>query len=275
MIISRTLGHPVEKSPKMSSSYRGRAFDRQQRILHHVRSEGRAVVSEIADLFAISPATLRRDLRTLEAQRLIVRSYGAFYPTDIGRHETPVIHRRKARTEERLAIAEAAVSLMADVETVFLDEGALPEDLVAPMGKLQRLTVVTRSLTVAAELGRQTDHDVIVVGGRLRPTTMGTVDRWATDMLAELNVDLAIMGANGVSLERGLTTPDPAVAQAKAAAMVAARQSALLCEHTRFGVTAFAKFADVSELTWIVTGTRLSRTTAQRYSAEGPRVLRV
>lgn len=259
----------------MSSTFRGRAFDRQQRILTYVRNEGRAVVSEIADLFSISPATLRRDLRTLEGQRLIVRSYGVFYPTDIGRYETPVVYRHKARTEERLAIAEAAVSLMSDVGTVFLDEGALPEDLVAPMIRLPRLTVVTRSLTVAAELGRQTDHDVIVVGGRLRPATMGTVDRWATDMLGELNVDLAIMGANGVSIDRGLTTPDPAVAQAKAAAMVAARQSALLCEHTRFGVTSFAKFADVAELTWIVTGTQLPRTTAQRYSTVGPKVIRV
>ena len=259
----------------MSSTFRGRAFDRQQRILSYVRGEGRAVVSEIADLFSISPATLRRDLRALESQRLIVRSYGVFYPTDIGRHETPVVNRHKARTEERLAIAEAAVSLMADVGTVFLDEGALPEDLIGPMVAMKRLTVVTRSVTVAAELGRRTDHEVIVVGGRLRPTTMGTVDRWATTMLGELNVDLAIMGANGVSIDRGLTTPDPAVAQTKAAAMVAARQAALVCEHTRFGVTSFAKFADVAELSWIVTGRQLPRTTAQRYSAVGPRVLRV
>ncbi|GAA2207271.1 DeoR/GlpR family DNA-binding transcription regulator [Nonomuraea monospora] len=259
----------------MSSSFHGRAFDRQQRILSHVRNEGRAVVSEIADLFAISPATLRRDLRALETQRLIARSYGVFYPTDIGRYETPVAYRHKARTEERLVIAEAAVAMMADVSTVFLDEGALPEDLVGPMRRLQRMTVVTRSLTVAAELGRQTDHDVIVVGGRLRPTTMGTVDRWATAMLAELNVDLAFMGANGVSIERGLTTPDPAVAQAKTAAMQAARECVLLCEHTRFGVASFAKFADVGELSWVITGKQLSRASAQRYGASGPKVLRV
>ncbi|MCK2215348.1 DeoR/GlpR family DNA-binding transcription regulator [Actinomadura sp. ATCC 31491] len=259
----------------MSSSFQGRAFDRQQRILDHVRSEGRAVVSEIAGLFAISPATLRRDLRTLEAQRLIVRSYGAFYPTDIGRYETPVEYRHKARSEERLAIAEAAVDLMADVGTVLLDEGALPEDLVGPMRRLERMTVVTRSLTVAAELGRHTEHDVIIVGGRVRPATMGTVDRWATAMLGELNVDLAFMGANGVSIERGLTTPDPAVAQAKSAAMRAARQVVLLCEHTRFGVTSFAKFADVEQLAWIITGKQLSRSSAQRYGAVGPRVLRV
>nr|WP_236667070.1 DeoR/GlpR family DNA-binding transcription regulator [Nonomuraea sp. K271] len=260
---------------KVSSSFRGRAFDRQQRILTYVRSEGRAVVSDIADLFSISPATLRRDLRALEAQRLIARSYGVFYPTDIGRFETPVEHRRKAKTEERLMIAEAAVAMMVDVDTVFLDEGALPEDLVGPMRRLQRMTVVTRSLTIAAELNRLTDHDVIMVGGRLRPKTMGTVDRWATGMLAELNVDLAFMGTNGVSLDRGLTTPDPAVAQAKTAALQAARQTVLVCEHTKFGVASFAKFADIEQLTYVITGKQLSRATAQRYGASGPKVLRV
>ena len=65
------------------------------------------------------------------------------------------------------------------------------------------------------------------------------------------------------------------VAQAKTAAMQAARQSALLCEHTRFGVTSFAKFADVGQLTWVITGKQLSQASAQRYSAAGPRVLRV
>lgn len=259
----------------MSSMFRGRAFDRQQEILSFVRSEGRAVVSEIGDRFAVSPATLRRDLRALEAQRLIVRSYGVFFPTDIGGHETPVDDRRKALTDERLAIAEAAVTLLTDVGSVFLDEGALLEDLVAPLQSLPRMTVVTTSVTIAADLGRQTDHDVIVVGGRLRPAKMGTVDRWAVSMLAELNVDLALLGTNGIALDRGLTTPDPAVAETKRAAIAAARQIALVCEHTRFGVTSFAKFADVDQLGWIVTGTQLARTTAQRYSARGPKVLRV
>lgn len=255
--------------------FQGRAFERQQRILAYVRSEGRAVVSEIADMFAISPATLRRDLRALESQRLIARSYGVFYPTDSGRYETPLEHRHKAKTAERLAIAEAAIAMIAEVGTVLIDEGALLEDLIGPMRRLSRMTVVTRSLTVAAELSRHTDHDVIIVGGRLRPTTMGTVDRWATAMLGELNVDLTVMGTNGVSLERGLTTPDPAVAQAKTAALEAARQCVLVCEHTKFGVASFAKFADLKQVTWIVTGKQLPRAAAQRYSEAGPKILRV
>jgi DeoR/GlpR family transcriptional regulator of sugar metabolism len=259
----------------MSSAFRGQVFDRQQRILAFVRSEGRAVVSEIGDRFSISPATLRRDLRALESQHLIARSYGVFYPTDVGAYETPVEDRHKALSEERLAIAETAVSLMSGASTVLLDEGALLEDLVAPLRAASRLTVVTTSVTVAADLGRQTDHEVIMVGGRLRPGKMGTVDHWAVTMLGQLNVDIAFIGTNGVSLDRGLTTPDAAVAQTKQAAIAAARQTALVCEHSRFGITSFAKFADLEQLNWIVTGKGLTRTSAQRYSDRGPRVLRV
>ena len=46
--------------------------------------------------------------------------------------------------------------------------------------------------------------------------TMATVDHWATRMLNELVIDLAFLGANGISREHGLTTPDPAVAAVKA-----------------------------------------------------------
>lgn len=259
----------------MSSMFRGRAFDRQQEILAFVRSEGRAVVAEIGDRFSVSAATLRRDLRSLESRGLIVRSYGVFFPTDSGGHETSLEDRHKALTDERLALAEATVSLLSGAGTVFLDEGALLEDLVRPLAGVDQLTVVTSSITVAAELGRRTDHDVIVVGGRLRPAKMGTVDRWATEMLAEVNVDIAVIGTAGVSLDRGLTTADPAVAAVKRAAIGAAQEVALTCEHSRFGVISFAKFADVEQLTWIVTGKELTRTAAQRYSARGPKVLRV
>ena len=51
-----------------------------------------------------------------------------------------------------------------------------------------------------------------MLGGRLRGLTMATVDHWATRMLKELVIDLAFLGANGISREHGLTTPDPAVA---------------------------------------------------------------
>lgn len=71
-------------------------------------------------------------------------------------------------------------------------------------------------------------------------------------MLADLVVDLAFLGANGVSVSRGLTCPDPSVAAVKAAACTAARRRVLLCDHTKLGVDSFCRFAGVSDLEALV-----------------------
>lgn len=78
-----------------------------------------------------------------------------------------------------------------------------------------RLTVVTSSLLAAQELAECPQVTVLLLGGRMRGRTQATVDHWALRMLGEMVIDVAFLGANGISRERGLTTPDPAVAAVK------------------------------------------------------------
>ena len=56
---------------------------------------------------------------------------------------------------------------------------------------------------------------VFTLGGRLRNVTFAEVGDWAARALAEINVDVAFLGTNGISMSRGLTTPDPAEAAVK------------------------------------------------------------
>ncbi|CAM5650512.1 hypothetical protein SCALM49S_02024 [Streptomyces californicus] len=65
---------------------------------------------------------------------------------------------------------------------------------------------------------------MLLLGGRVRGSTIATVDHWASKMLAGFVIDLAYVGANGISREYGLTTPDPAVSEVKAQAMRSSRR---------------------------------------------------
>ncbi len=67
--------------------------------------------------------------------------------------------------------------------------------------------MVTASLAVATVLADAEKISVILLGGRVRGSTMATVDHWASRMLAGFVIDLAYVGANGISREYGLTTP--------------------------------------------------------------------
>jgi DeoR/GlpR family transcriptional regulator of sugar metabolism len=94
-------------------------------------------------------------------------------------------------------------------------------------------------------------------------------------MLAGFVLDLAFIGANGISREYGLTTPDPAVSEVKAQALRAARRTVFAGVHTKFGAVSFCRFAEVGALETIVTSTLLPVSEAHRYSLLGPQVIRV
>ena len=79
-------------------------------------------------------------------------------------------------------------------------------------------------------------------------------------MLAGFVIDLAFIGANGISREHGLTTPDPAVSEVKAQAMraVAAHASSRACTRSS-ARSSFCRFAEVGDLEAIVTSHRPAR----------------
>lgn len=248
--------------------------DRQRTILRLAREAGRLEVTPTAQRLGVSPETLRRDVRALEKRGVIRRSYGAIVPTDAGRFERELSHKRLADMDEKEAITRGAMTLIDDATTVFFDDGLLPELMVPHIPVDRSLTVVTRSLAVASAVARQGVHEVLMVGGRVRRKTLGTQDHWVERMLSSLVIDVAFLGTDGISYVHGLTTPDPAVAAAKHAAIRASRRRVLVSEHTKLGVTSFARFAGLEDMHQLVTGRRLSSSAASRIAEHGTRVVR-
>jgi DeoR family transcriptional regulator, fructose operon transcriptional repressor len=251
------------------------AEERQHRILSLARSDGGVDVTKLAADLSVAPETIRRDLRLLEQHGLVRRTHGGAYPVETARFETTLAMRTTRRVPEKRRIAKAAVEQLADAETVFIDEGFTPQLIAEALPTDRPLTIVTASLTTAAVLADSTSFTVLMLGGRVRGRTLATVDHWATRMLASFVLDLAFIGANGISREHGLTTPDPAVADVKAQVVQVARRLVFAGVHTKFGASSFCRFAGVADLETIITDTNLPATEGHRYSLLGPHVIRV
>lgn len=252
------------------------AADRRRSILDLARANGHVQVAEVADELQVAAETVRRDLKLLEDHGLVRRTHGGAYPVESAAFESGVDARAGNRIPEKRRIASAAVEHLADAETVYVDEGFTPQLVAEQLALITRpLTVVTSSLTAAAQLAALGTHTTIMLGGRVRGRTMGTVDHWATDMLDDLLIDLAVLGANGISRDHGLTTPDPAVAAVKRTVVDSSRRRMFVGVHTKFGIASFCRFASIGDFEMLITDTSLSSHEAQRYAALGPQVVRV
>ena len=70
----------------------------------------------------------------------------------------------------------------------------------------RRLTIVTNSLSIAAELAVRPNLKLVVTGGVARPESYELIGPLAEASLTGLNLDLAIVGVDGISRSEGLTT---------------------------------------------------------------------
>ncbi len=247
---------------------------RQARILEIARADGRVQVAALASDLDVAVETIRRDLRALADRGVLRRTHGGAVAVEGVGYESGVEYRSQAFVAEKRRIAEAAAGLLRGAETVYIDEGFTPRLVAEGLTTDGGLTVVTSSLLAAQALADDPRVTVLLLGGRMRGRTLATVDHWALRMLADLVIDVAYLGANGVSRDRGLTTPDPAVAAVKQAVVAQSRRRVFVGTHTKFGATSFCRFGDVADFETLVTGTELSAREAARYEALGPRVLR-
>lgn len=250
--------------------------ERRRQILAHARGTGHIAVAELAEELEVAVETVRRDLKVLEDHGLLRRTHGGAYPVEGAGFESSLTYRAESWVAEKRHIAVAAVEQFGPAETVFIDEGFTPQLVAEELARSGRTaTVVTASVAAAVALAPSSAIEVILLGGRLRSRTLGTVDHWATAMLSEFVLDLAVLGANGITRDRGLTVPNTAVAAVKAKALQVSRRRIFVGIHTKFGITSFCRFADVADFEALVTDTVLSAHEAHRFSAMGPQVLRV
>lgn len=250
------------------------AEERQQEIVRLARANGRVDVATLADSLNVTAETIRRDLTSLERAGVLRRVHGGAIPVERIGFEPALETRDAVLIDEKERIAKAALAEVPDEGAIILDAGTTTARLAQALPVDRELTVVVNSPVIATILGTRSNINVLLIGGRLRGKTLATVDDWALRPLADMYVDVAFMGTNGMSVERGLTTPDLAEAAVKRAMIGAARRTVLLADHTKIGNDYLARFGTLAELDLLITDAGLDDELVSDVEATGLRVVR-
>ena len=250
------------------------AAERQHRLVERARTSGRVEVRAAADELGVTPETIRRDLSELERQGLLRRVHGGAMPIERLGFEPELATRASISIDEKLRIAKAAVAEVPSSGSILLDAGTTTARLADLLPTDRPLTVVTNAVPIALSLSARPNLTLLLLGGRVRGRTQAVVDAWSLDALATTFVDVAFVGANGFSVARGLTTPDPSEAATKRAMVHAARRTIVLADSHKLGQDCFARFAELGDVDTLITDDGLSPEAADALAAAGPRVLR-
>jgi DeoR family fructose operon transcriptional repressor len=248
--------------------------ERQAEILALIRQEKRVSVTSLAERFAVVGETIRRDLADLENRGLIRRVHGGAIPVDRVVFEPPIEARHDLMRPEKERIALAALAELPSEGSVFIEAGSTTSFLAGVLPADCSLTIVTNGGYIASSLARHPNLTVLAVGGRVRSRSLACVDDWALDTLSKLRVTVAFLGTNGLSVENGLTTPDPAEAAVKRAMLTIAQYTVLLADHSKIGVASLLRYGELDQIDTLITDSGLLQSQERDLQNAGIRVIR-
>ncbi|KIP53255.1 DeoR/GlpR family DNA-binding transcription regulator [Leucobacter komagatae] len=220
-----------------------------------MRDRAEVDIASLATHFEVSEMTIRRDLEALEADGVLRRLVGGrAVIVDPKNREPALSARADSEHDTKAHIGRAAAELIADDEVVFFDGGSTALAVARALsGSGKALTVVTRSLAVAAELTGEPHIEIFLLGGRLKHSEMATTSSTMSDELQHYNVDTYVMGISGVHPAKGLTDYDPGESAGKRLAIERADRVILAVDHSKLGRVLMSRVAGVDDIDVIVT----------------------
>ena len=231
-----------------------RQSDRFNHIITQLSTQGSVGVGDLVDAMGVSAATIRRDLALLEGQRLLARTHGGAVAHGV-LYELPLRYRSADRREQKSRIARAAAARVADGAAIGMTGGTTTTEVARALISLQQLTIVTNALNIASELAVRPNLRLVVTGGVARSASYELVGPLAEASLNELNLDMAILGVDGISAEAGLTTHHEVEAHTNLALMDRARRVIVVTDGSKIGQAAFARICGIERVHDLITDT--------------------
>jgi DeoR family transcriptional regulator of aga operon len=210
-------------------------------------------VAELAEFFGVSQATLRRDLQSLQEQRLLTRTHGGARASEVA-YELPIRYRDAHHRDQKRRIAAVAVSRIPQgALAVGLTGGTTTSEVARLLVDRTDLTVVTNALNIAAEMALRPRLQLVVTGGVSRSQSYELVGPWAERTLLGLNVAIAFVGVDGISVKGGLTTHDPVEAKTNAVLIGRAGCTIVVADGSKVGHDLLARIVEISDIDELIT----------------------
>jgi DeoR family transcriptional regulator of aga operon len=229
-----------------------RRSERLSEILGTLAAHGVVDVTALAEDLGVSEATVRRDLRLLEEQRMLARTHGGAVANDV-MYELPLRYKAARHQPEKTRIAREAAGRVADGSVVGLTGGTTTTEVARDLLDRTGLTVVTNALNIAGELAIRSDLKLVVTGGTARPESYELVGPLAERTLEEMHLDVAIVGADGIALDEGLTTHHEVEAHTNLALIERAERVIVVADSSKIGNVAFAMICPVDRIDGLIT----------------------
>lgn len=230
------------------------AIERADRIMATLKENKVVMVADLARELGVTEETIRKDLEKLEARQKLNRVHGGAYLNEGFGTETPVTVRSKIMPQEKMLLARRCLKLIREKESIYLDCSTSMRYLAKELAVLdKKLTVMTNSLPIAAEVAANPAIRLILFGGEYNRNTESFEGQAVQDGLQACHIDKAFISSAGVSVEAGITDSTRTEAEIRRQVIRQAQTCILAVDATKIGKHAVYVVGQLKDIDYLVT----------------------
>jgi DeoR/GlpR family transcriptional regulator of sugar metabolism len=225
--------------------------ERRNLILERLQRDGKVVAADLTAELAVSPDTVRRDLRDLAEAGRLRRVHGGALPTAVGAR--PYAVRREQAPAAKEAIARATRSLLRSGQVILLDAGTTTLEVARRLPPELEANVITNSPPIAVALAEHPAVQVTMLGGTLAKDAQAVVGAATVEALRSIRADVLVLGVCSLHPEVGVTVMDLEESYVKRAMIENAAEVVAVSSAEKLGSAGPYVVAPLDELTHLVT----------------------
>lgn len=178
--------------------------DRQNGILEYLRKNSSADINLLANLFHVTPMTVRRDLDVLESQGYVRRFFGGVEYISVPGGTTVPQPDAAAVSSQKTAIARAAAAMIEDGDTVFMNSSSTALLALEELGNKSIFVITNNGRSLYAKRG--SNVELFLTGGTVYGQKQSLVGEFALKTLSQVTATKCIIGVSGISVTGGITS---------------------------------------------------------------------
>jgi DeoR/GlpR family transcriptional regulator of sugar metabolism len=234
------------------------AITRKSKIKDIILEKKSVVVSELANIFSVTEETIRRDLKTLEDEGFLIRTYGGAFIQDGVQNEVDLSIRETAYTQSKELIAAKCVEIIHNGDSIFLDASTTAL-FIAKAVRDMRLTILTNSLKVINLLTDCPNIRLISIGGLFNSNNMSFIGRSSLQSLDSYYVDKTFMSCRSLSQAHGITDSNESMSEIRQKLLSRSNSIYVVADYSKFDKTSFISICNFSDINGVITDKQLDQ----------------
>lgn len=228
------------------------AVTRKAKIKDLILEKKSVTVAELAVEFSVTEETIRRDLKFLEDEGFLTRTYGGAFIQDGVENEVNLDIRETVYIDSKEAIAKRALELIHNGDTIFLDSSTTAYYIAKVICDMN-LTVLTNSLLVVDLLAKYENIRLISIGGQFSHKSKSFVGRSTQKNLNDYFVDKTFMSCRSLSMKHGITDSNEETAIVRQKLLERSNTVYIIADFSKFDKTSFINICNFKSIQAVLT----------------------